>query len=128
VVYVHDEFNVLVTEPTVKGALKSIGWTKKNKESVRSITKNAFAVLAGRTYLSAHTQRFLQNLNASFTSHKGTRLYVAMSELMHLFLSLAMAFEEELGQLMPTSPNSQTTILSTEEDLASEFSRVSLRC
>jgi len=53
-----------------------------------------------------------------------------MSELSHSFLSLAIAFEDELvlGQLMPTSPNSQTTILSTEEDLASEFSRVSLRC
>jgi hypothetical protein len=28
-----------------------------------------------------------------------------------------MAFEEELAQLMLTSPNSQTTILSTKEDL-----------
>lgn len=95
------------------------------KESVRSISENAFAVLASRTYLGRHIQLFLQNLNASFKlTHERTRLCAAISELSGLFLSLATAFEEELGRLMPTSPDSQTTILSTEEDLASEFSRV----
>jgi hypothetical protein len=60
--------------------------------------------------------------------HKRTRLCAATRELSGLFLSLAIAIKEEWGHIMPTSPDSQVTILSTEEDLASEFSRVSLRC
>jgi transposase len=29
VVFIHNEFNVLVTESTISRALKSIGWSKK---------------------------------------------------------------------------------------------------
>ncbi|KAK5188821.1 hypothetical protein LTR72_011399 [Exophiala xenobiotica] len=98
------------------------------KESVHSVTRTSSAALTGRMQLGDDIQLFLQNLNGSFTwTHAGTRSCAAIEELSRLFLSLAIAFEAQLGRLTLASSGNQIPNPSTEQDLALDFSRLTVR-
>lgn len=65
-------------------------------KSVRSTIEAAFAMSRGRERLAKDVQPFVQNFNSSFTlTPDRTNILASLSELSHLLLLLAVAFEAE---------------------------------
>jgi len=99
-----------------------------DNKSVRSISMAAFAALVNPRQVVKDVRQFLQDFNNSFIlTHNRSRLCVPLSELSHLFLLLAGAFEIERGRLSSTHDR-RFSAAPAEQVLAADFSRMSLGC
>lgn len=98
------------------------------KSTVSSAARASFTALAERKQLQNDILEFLQQLNGSFILQRTpTRMYqLAITDLSGHFLSLAIAFEAELGRLVGAQPDAQTTAPAAEQELSLNFSHLSI--